>query len=95
MPALLWQGRRQHAGRRHGCGGRDRGRGGRTRAACIEADQDGTKVGDYYLTCDDQGQKPTGKVVSTGNAGEVVSGAASIGAGLLLTKPLDYTAEIP
>jgi hypothetical protein len=53
-----------------------------------------TKVGNYYLTCDDQGQKPTGKVVSTGNGGEVVSGAASIGAGLLVTNPLDYTAEI-
>ena len=53
-----------------------------------------TKVGDHYLTCDDQGQKPTGRVVSTGNGGEVVSGAPSIGAGLLLTNPLDYTAEI-
>jgi hypothetical protein len=53
-----------------------------------------TKVGGYFLTCDDQGQKPTGKVVSTGNGGEVVSGPASIGAGLLLTNPLDYTAEI-
>ena len=53
-----------------------------------------TKVGNYYLTCDDQGQKPTGKVVSTGNGGEVVSGPANIGAGLLLTNPLDYTAEV-
>ena len=53
-----------------------------------------TKVGDYYLTCDDQGQKPTGKVVSTGNGGEVVPGAASIGAGLLITNPLDYTPEV-
>ena len=53
-----------------------------------------TKVGDYYLTCDDQGQRPTGRVVSTGNGGEVVSGALSIGAGLLVTNPLDYTAEI-
>jgi len=53
-----------------------------------------TKVGDYYLTCDDQGQKPTGKVVSTGNAGEVVSGAPSIGAGLLVSNPLDYTPEV-
>ncbi|HEX6724414.1 MAG TPA: hypothetical protein VF073_04155 [Gaiella sp.] len=53
-----------------------------------------TKVGDYYLTCDDQGQKITGRVVSTGNGGEVVSGAPSIGAGLLVTNPLDYTAEI-
>ncbi len=53
-----------------------------------------TKVGSYFLTCDDQGQKATGKVVSTGNGGEVVQGAASIGAGLLLTNPLDYTQEI-
>ena len=53
-----------------------------------------TKVGSYYLTCDDQGQKPTGKVVSTGNGGEVVSGDARIGAGLLVTNPLDYTTEI-
>ena len=53
-----------------------------------------TKVGSYYLTCDDQGQKVTGKVVSTGNGGEVVNGPASIGAGLLVTNPLDYTAEI-
>lgn len=53
-----------------------------------------TKVGSYYLTCDDQGQKPTGNVVSTGNGGEVVSGAASVGAGLLVTNPLDYTPEI-
>lgn len=53
-----------------------------------------TKVGDYYLTCDDQAQKITGKVVSTGNGGEVVSGAPSIGTGLLVTNPLDYTAEI-
>ncbi len=54
----------------------------------------GTKVGDHYLTCDDQGQKPTGRVVSTGNGGEVVGGAGSIGAGLLLTNPLDYTVEV-
>jgi hypothetical protein len=54
----------------------------------------GTKVGDHYLTCDDQGQKPTGRVISTGNGGEVVNGPASIGAGLLLTNPLDYTIEI-
>ena len=54
----------------------------------------GTKVGDFYLTCDDQGQKPTGSVVSTGNGGEVVNGQASIGAGLLLTNPLDYTVEV-
>lgn len=53
-----------------------------------------TKVGSYYLTCNDEGQKPTGHVVSTGNGGEVVQGAASVGAGLLLTNPLDYTREI-
>jgi hypothetical protein len=53
-----------------------------------------TKVGSYYLTCDDQGQKPTGRVVSTGNGGEVVPGAASIGVGLLVTNPLDYTVEV-
>ena len=53
-----------------------------------------TKVGSYYLTCNDQGQKPTGRVVSTGNGGEVVQGPTSVGAGLLLTNPLDYTAEI-
>lgn len=53
-----------------------------------------TKVGNYYLTCDDQGQRPTGKVVSTGNGGELVSGPASIGTGLLLTNPLDYTVEV-
>jgi hypothetical protein len=53
-----------------------------------------TKVGDHYLTCNDGDQKPTGTVVSTGNGGEVVSGAPSIGAGLLLTNPLDYTAEV-
>ena len=49
-----------------------------------------TKVGNYFLTCDDQGQKITGKVVSTGNGGELVNG----GAGLLVSNPLDYTAEI-
>jgi hypothetical protein len=53
-----------------------------------------TKVGSYFLTCDDQGQKPTGRVVSTGNGGEMVTGPSSVGAGLLLTNPLDYTAEI-
>jgi hypothetical protein len=53
-----------------------------------------TKVGDHYLTCNDGDQKPTGRVVSTGNAGEVVSGSPGIGAGLLLTNPLDYTAEV-
>jgi hypothetical protein len=56
--------------------------------------QTGTKVGAYYLTCNDGSQKPTGNVVSTGNGGEVVPGAASIGAGLLLTNPLDYTVEV-
>jgi hypothetical protein len=53
-----------------------------------------TKVGSYYLTCDDQGQKPTGRVVSTGNGGEVVSGPASAGTSLLRTNPLDYTVEV-
>ncbi len=53
-----------------------------------------TKVGSYFLTCDDQGQKPTGKVVSTGNGGEVVPGPVNIGAGLLVTNPLDYTPEV-
>lgn len=53
-----------------------------------------TKVGSYYLTCDDEGQRPTGRVVSTGNGGEVVPGPANVGIGLLLTNPLDYTAEI-
>ena len=33
-----------------------------------------TKVGNYFLTCDDQGQKITGRVVSTGNGGELVNG---------------------
>jgi hypothetical protein len=51
-------------------------------------------VGSYYLTCDDQGQKPTGRVVSTGNGGEVVSGPASAGTSLLRTNPLDYTVEV-
>ena len=53
-----------------------------------------TKVGSYCLICDDQGQRPTGRVVSTGNGGEVVPGPANVGIGLLLTNPLDYTAEI-
>jgi hypothetical protein len=56
--------------------------------------QTGVKVGQHYLTCNDQGQTPTGKVVSTGNGGEVVSGAPQIGAGLLITNPLDYTVEV-
>lgn len=56
--------------------------------------QTGVKVGQHYLTCNDQGQTPTGKVISTGNGGEVVSGAPQIGAGLLITNPLDYTVEV-
>jgi hypothetical protein len=56
--------------------------------------QTGVKVGQHYLTCDDQGQKPTGKVVSTGNGGEIVSGLPQVGAGLLITNPLDYTVEV-
>jgi hypothetical protein len=56
--------------------------------------QTGVKVGQHYLTCNDQGQTPTGKVVSTGNGGEVVAGAPQIGAGLLITNPLDYTVEV-
>ena len=56
--------------------------------------QTGVKVGEHYLTCNDQGQRPTGKVVSTGNGGEVVTGPPQIGAGLLLTNPLDYTVEV-
>jgi hypothetical protein len=54
----------------------------------------GVKVGGYYLTCNDEGQKPTGKVVSTGNGGEVVTGPPQVGAGLLVSNPLDYTVEI-
>ena len=56
--------------------------------------QTGVKVGAYYLTCNDEGQKPTGKVVSTGNGGEVVTGPPQVGAGLLVSNPLDYTVEI-
>ncbi len=56
--------------------------------------QTSTKVGGYYLTCNDGTQKPTGSVVSTGNGGEVVPGPTSVGAGLLLTNPLDYTVEV-
>jgi hypothetical protein len=56
--------------------------------------QTGVKVGDHYLTCSDQGQKPTGRVVSTGNGGEMVTGLPQVGAGLLLTNPLDYTVEV-
>jgi hypothetical protein len=54
----------------------------------------GVKVGDHYLTCNDQGQKPTGRVVSTGNAGEMVTGLPQVGAGLLVSNPLDYTVEV-
>jgi len=56
--------------------------------------QTNVKVGDHYLTCDDQGQKPTGRVVSTGNAGEMVAGPPQVGAGLLVSNPLDYTVEV-
>ena len=49
--------------------------------------------GTHYLTCNAGSQKPTGKVVSTGNAGEVVS-VDSVGAGLLQSNPLDYTLEV-
>lgn len=56
--------------------------------------QTGVKVGQHYLTCNDQGQKPTGAVVSTGNGGEVVTGPPQVGAGLLITNPLDYTVEV-
>ena len=56
--------------------------------------QTGVKVGQHYLTCNDQSQTPTGKVVSTGNGGEIVSGPPQVGAGLLLTNPLDYTVEV-
>ena len=51
------------------------------------------KVGAHYLTCNAGSQKPTGKVVSTGNAGEVVS-VDSVGAGLMRSNPLDYTLEV-
>ena len=51
------------------------------------------KVGTHYLTCNAGSQKPTGKFVSTGNAGEVVSDD-SVGAGLLRSNPLDYTIEV-
>lgn len=51
------------------------------------------KVGTHYLTCNAGSQKPTGKIVSTGNAGEVVS-VDSVGAGLLQSNPLDYTLEV-
>ena len=51
------------------------------------------KVGTHYLTCDAGNQKPTGKFVSTGNAGEVVS-SDSVGAGLVRSNPLDYTMEV-
>jgi len=51
------------------------------------------KVGTHYLTCNAGSQKPTGRVVSTGNAGEVVS-VDSVGAGLVRTNPLDYTMEV-
>jgi len=56
--------------------------------------QTGTKVGQHFLTCNDQGQTPTGRVVSTGNGGELVAGPAQVGAGLLLSNPLDYTVEV-
>lgn len=51
------------------------------------------KVGTHYLTCNAGSQKPTGKVVSTGNAGEMVS-VDSVGAGLMRSNPLDYTLEV-
>jgi hypothetical protein len=51
------------------------------------------KVGTHYLTCDAGSQKPTGKFVSTGNAGEVVA-VDSVGAGLVRSNPLDYTMEV-
>jgi hypothetical protein len=51
------------------------------------------KVGTHYLTCNAGSQKPTGKFVSTGNGGEVVS-VDSVGAGLLRSNPLDYTMEV-
>jgi len=56
--------------------------------------QTGVKVGEHYLTCNDQGQKPSGRVVSTGNGGELVTGPPQVGAGLLVTNPLDYTVEV-
>ena len=51
------------------------------------------KVGTHYLTCNAGSQKPTGKFVSTGNAGEVVA-LDSVGAGLVRSNPLDYTMEV-
>ena len=51
------------------------------------------KVGTHYLTCNAGSQKPTGRVVSTGNAGEMVS-VDSVGAGLVRSNPLDYTMEV-
>ena len=51
------------------------------------------KVGTHYLTCDAGSQKPTGRIVSTGSAGEVVS-LDSVGAGLVRSNPLDYTLEV-
>jgi hypothetical protein len=49
------------------------------------------KVGAHHLTC--AGGTATGRVVSTGNGGEVVVND-TIGAGLLQTNPLDYTIEV-
>lgn len=49
------------------------------------------KVGNHFLTC--AGGKPTGRFVSTGNGGEVVS-VDSVGAGLVRSNPLDYTLEV-
>ena len=51
------------------------------------------KVGTHYLTCNAGSQKPTGRVVSTGNAGEMVS-VDSVGAGLVRSNPLDYAMEV-
>lgn len=51
------------------------------------------KLGTHYLTCNAGDQKPTGKIVSTGNAGETVS-LDSVGAGLVRSNPLDYTIEV-
>jgi hypothetical protein len=51
------------------------------------------KVGAHYLTCNAGSQKPTGRFVSTGNAGEVVA-VDSVGAGLVRSNPLDYTMEV-
>ena len=53
-----------------------------------------TKVGSYYLTCDDQGQKTTGRVVSDrkrrrGRHRRPSSIGARVAAS---TNPLDYTA---